>query len=266
MQYVKLYFLKNIFKVMNSKTGISELIKLNQKKFRQSENKFIVEGKRLVLEGLKSAFSCEKIIVSETFANKESNILNSLEKYSSKISKIKDKDFAKIALTKTPQGIAAVFNIPKNIIIEKNLITIVCLENISDPGNVGTILRTCDWFGVKSVLLSKECAEIYNSKVLRSSMGAIFTLQITEELDLIKKLIEFKEKDYKIYFADMNGMDYRKIDANEKKVIVFCNEAFGPSAELIKVCDTPVTIPKKGNIESLNVAAAAAVILSKITD
>jgi TrmH family RNA methyltransferase len=252
--------------VMISKLEISETAKLNLKKFRLSENKFIAEGKRLVLEGLQSSFSCEKIIFSEDFYTKETDFLSSLEKYSNKISKISNKDFAKIASTKNPQGIAAVFNIPKEVSTEKKQKTVICLENISDPGNVGTILRTCDWFGVKSVLLSKECAEIYNPKVLRASMGAIFTLKVSKDVDLIEKLLKFKEQDYKLYFADMNGKDYRKIDANEKKVIVFCNEAFGPSAELKKICDSPITIPKKGNIESLNVAAAAAVILARVTD
>lgn len=251
---------------MLSKSEIIGLAKLNLKKYRQSESKFIVEGKRLVQEGLNSSLSCEEIIVSEDFNIKEAYFLKSLEKYSIKVSKVSNNGFNKITSTKNPQGIAAVFNIPHEVNIEKNQNIIVCLENISDPGNVGTILRTCDWFGVKAVLLSKECAEIYNPKVLRASMGAIFTLQINECVDITDKLSEFKKENYNLYYADMEGEDYRKIEANEKKVIVFCNEAFGPSEELKKVCDKSITIPKKGNIESLNVAAAAAVILAGLTD
>ena len=251
---------------MITKSEILELAKLNLKKYRQLENKFIAEGKRLIQEGLKSSFSCEKIIVSEDFALKESNFLQSLEKYSIKVFTISNNGFNKIASTKNPQGIAAVFNIPQKRTIAGKQKTIVCLENISDPGNVGTILRTCDWFGIKSVILSKDCAEIYNPKVLRASMGAIFTLQVSEDVDLIEKLLEFKKENYNLYYADMAGEDYRNINPNEKKVIVFSNEAFGPSAELKKDCDTSITIPKKGNIESLNVAAAAAVILARISD
>lgn len=251
---------------MITKLEIIELAKLNLKKYRQLENKFIAEGKRLVQEGLKSGYSCEKIIVSKGFALKESNFLKSLEMYSTKIFTISNNSFNKITSTKNPQGIAALFNIPqKSAMVEKQK-TIVCLENISDPGNVGTILRTCDWFGIKSVILSKDCAEIYNSKVLRASMGAIFTLQIIEEQNLIEKLLQLKEENYGLYYADMAGEDYKNVDTNENKVIIFSNEAFGPSDELKEVCDTPITIPKKGNIDSLNVAAAAAVILARITD
>ena len=142
---------------------------------------------------------------------------------------------------------------------------IVCLENISDPGNVGTILRSCDWFGIKSVLLSRDCADIYNPKVLRASMGAVFNLSIFNQVDLYDELNKLKERSYKLYYADMNGIDYKDVKGNEKKVITFCNEAFGPSDELKIISHTSITIPKKGNIDSLNVSAAAAVILSELT-
>jgi len=249
---------------MSTKAEIQLLSKLILKKYRESENKFIAEGKRLVSEGVKSNFNCLEVFVTNDFKEREFEFYNYLELQKLKISVLNNKDFSKISSTKNPQGIAAVFNIPRS---ESKLINdriIVCLENISDPGNVGTILRSCDWFGIKSVILSKDCAELYNPKVLRASMGAIFNLNILENIDLINKLPELKNQDYKVYFADMQGIDYRKVNYKEKVVITFCNEAFGPSKELREVCDTSITIPKKGNIDSLNVAAAAAVILSHL--
>ena len=140
----------------------------------------------------------------------------------------------------------------------------MCLDNISDPGNVGTILRTCAWFGIKAVLLSKDCAELYNPKVLRSSMGGVFNLNIFENVDLQIEIQSLKSLNYKIYLADMNGTDYRNVNFEKKTAIIFSSEAFGPTKEIANLSDIKITIPPKGNIESLNVSAAAAIILSRI--
>lgn len=246
------------------KSQIQLIKKLSLKKYRESEQKFIVEGKRLVEEGLKSNFKCLKLIATNEFIQKEAGYSDFLKRQSLQTNIISSRDFSKISTTKNPQGIFAVFEIPKKVNKILNDKVIICLENISDPGNLGTILRSCDWFGIKSVLVNKDCAELYNPKVLRASMGAIFNLDIFEIMDLVKEFKELKKQSYKIYFADMNGIDYREINNKGKKIITFCNEAFGPSNDLKEVSDYSITIPKKGNIDSLNVAAAAAVILSVI--
>jgi RNA methyltransferase, TrmH family len=249
---------------MSSKSEIRSISKLNLKKYRDSENKFIAEGKRLVSEGVKSNFNCLEIFITNDFKEREFEFYKSFESQNVNITILGNKDFSKISSTKNPQGIAAVFAIPSTESILFTDRTIVCLENISDPGNVGAILRSCDWFGIKSVILSKDCADLYNPKVLRATMGAIFNLNVLENANLIDLLTDFRNQNYNIYYADMDGVDYREVNYKENSVITFCNEAFGPSKELRKVCDNPITIPKKGNIESLNVAAAAAVILSQL--
>ena len=208
---------------MLSKSEIQLLSKLKQKKFRQSEQQFIAEGKRLVSEGLKSSINCLQILISSDFRDREEKYLNKLKSHSKKMIVLSNKDFGKIANTKNPQGIAAVFQIPyagPQLFDDK---IIVCLENISDPGNVGTILRTCDWFGIKSVILSEGCADIYNPKVLRASMGAVFNLKIRENADLVKTINEVKTNNYKTYFADMEGYNYRDVDYSPKTLITFCN-------------------------------------------
>lgn len=250
---------------MANKSEIAQIGKLNLKKHRTIERKFIAEGKRLVLEGLKSNYNCNKLLISSDFKEKEPKLLESLHKCSNKFLFLSTKEFIKISSTKNPQGIAAVFEMPIQQFEQKLENVIIGLENISDPGNVGTILRSCDWFGVKNVLLSESCADIYNPKVLRASMGAVFNLRIEEEIDLITRLADLKKNNYKTYFADMSGIDYRTVSKSERMVITFCNEAFGPSGKLQDVCDNSITIPKKGNIDSLNVAAAAAVILAQLT-
>lgn len=251
---------------MLSKSEIQYLSKLNLKKFRHSEQKFIVEGKRIIEEGLKSNFNCSHIIVTNDFSEKERDYCAFLEKTSSKLFTIGNKEFSKITTTKNPQGVAAVFDIPTSAKNKFDDHLIVGLENISDPGNVGTILRSCDWFGFQTVILSEDCAEIYNPKVVRASMGAIFSLNIIEEANLVDTLDEANNLGYTTYYADMNGKDYRSLKRSNKSFVVFCNEAFGPTSELRNVCKQPITIPSKGNIESLNVSAAAAVVLSEFAD
>lgn len=248
---------------MLSKEKLKYYQKLLLKKFRVQEQKFIAEGKRLIHEALDSKYFCETILATKEFADNQNDLIRIIEKKHISYQIIPNKDFTKLSTTKNSQEILGVFKIPeqKNKIDDSSLI--VGLENISDPGNLGTILRSCEWFGIKTVILSRECAEIYNPKVVRSSMGAIFKLNIILDTDLTEKITEMKDRNYIAYFADMKGIDYRKVNYNEKLILTFCNEAFGPSEKLKAVCDGSITIPRKGNIDSLNVSAATAVILSQ---
>lgn len=247
-----------------SKEEIKYVSKLLLKKFRQKEGKFIAEGKRLINEAIESNFICEQVIVTELFSKNEKDLIKYIIDKKIKVSVIGAKDFQKISSTKNSQCIAGIFKISKPKIEYDKEKFIVALENISDPGNLGTILRSCDWFGIKSVILSNDCAELYNPKVVRASMGAVFNIKIVENIDLIGEIHELKNNGFTINVADMNGIDYTQADWNRKSLIVFCNEANGPTKELINLCDTKITIPKKGKIDSLNVSAAAAVILSQI--
>ena len=249
---------------MLTKAEILLYSKLNQKKYRKQESLFVAEGKRLVQEGLNSRFQPKLVGFTQEFADKETEFISNLKKESYRLEIIRNQDFLKITSTKSPQGILAVFEIPSKAedVIKDKLI--IGLENISDPGNLGTILRSCVWFGIKTVIINEECADIYNPKVLRASMGAVFKLDIREGINLINSIDEMKKKDYHAILADMNGKDYRKADFNKKTILTFCNEANGPSQNLKDICDSVITIPQKGDIESLNVAAAAAVILSVI--
>lgn len=248
---------------MISKEKLKYYQKLHQKKYRSQEKRFIAEGKRLILEALKSDFLCEIILMTNDFAENQKDVLLTIERKSITYQIIANRDFIKLSSTKASQEIIGIFNISlKSTEIDKNSL-IVGLENISDPGNLGTILRSCEWFGVKTVILSRECAEVWNPKVVRSSMGAVFKLNMLTDADLVGKISELKKNKYSAYYADMNGIDYRKVDFDGKVIITFCNEAFGPSKELKGVCSNSITIPSKGNIDSLNVSAAAAVILSR---
>jgi RNA methyltransferase, TrmH family len=250
---------------MISKNELKYFSSLLKKKYRQKENKFLAEGEKNVEEGLNSNFKCEKIFVTDFFYENEKDYLNKINNHKEKLEVINSHEFNKISDTVTPQGIVAVFQIPSKKIpydkIDTNLL--VCLNNISDPGNVGTIIRNCDWFGINEIILTKGCAEIFNTKTIRASMGAIFHLSIFDEIDL-GFLEIIKKKNYKILTADINGENIYNYNFPDKSIIVFSNESSGPSNELIKISDSIITIPKYGKAESLNVASASAVIMSEI--
>ena len=235
---------------------------LLKKKYRTIEKKFLVEGKKIVEEGINSKYFCERIFVSQKFyVNSRSKKL------------FKDRDFEilnkselmRLTDTISPQGILAVFRIheiKKIEHIKSNII--VFLENISDPGNLGTIIRICDWFGIDTVLSSDNTVDAYNPKVIRSSMGSIFHLDIIDDFK-VDSLDILLDKGYKLVCSDLSGDNLHDFKIADKIIIAFSNEASGPSEELLKKSDYKITIPKIGKAESLNVAAASAVILSELT-
>jgi len=235
---------------------------LLRKKYRTIEKKYLVEGKKIVEEGINSKYFCEKIFVSQKFyANSRSKKL------------FKNKDFEVInrsellRLTDTvnPQGIIGVFRIheiKKIEYIKSNII--VFLENISDPGNLGTIIRICDWFGIDTILSSDNTVDAYNPKVIRSSMGSIFHLDIIDDFK-VDSLDILKNKGYKLVCSDLRGDNLYDFKIQDKIIVAFSNEATGPSEELLNKSDYKVTIPKIGKAESLNVASASAVILAELT-
>lgn len=251
---------------MISKNELKYYSGLLGKKFREKEKKFIAEGERIVEEGLKSKFKCEKIIVTHEYFEKKQDYLNNLINDKKILAVIKHQEFKRLSDTVNSQGILAFFEMPQ--MSNKQQLKsdyIVCLENISDPGNIGTILRNCDWFGINDIVLTEGCAEIYNPKTIRASMGAVFHLNIIDKTD-INYIFNLKTKGYRLLTADLTGENIFSFRFPEKLVIVFANEASGPSPALLKISDYLVTIPKYGSAESLNVASAAAVILSRIKD
>lgn len=250
---------------MLSKNELKYYSSLLKKKFRQEERKFLAEGKKIVQEGLRSNYECELIIITNEFIDNEKTFVDSIED-EVRVEIVSNLEFHKLKDTVNPQGIAAVFREKKtagNMVNELREDIICCLDNISDPGNLGTIIRNCDWFGVNNILLSENCAEIYNPKVVRSSMGSLFHLNLWNNTgtDTLTKL---KLKGYKILCSDLDGKNIYDYIRNDKVVVVFSNEANGPSGDILEISDFKLTIPRLGNAESLNVASASAVILSHL--
>jgi TrmH family RNA methyltransferase len=236
------------------------------KKFRTEEKKFLVEGTKIVEEGLNSNYECEAVFATASFIDSYPEIENLVKKKTHKLYQLKSQEFQKISDTKSPQGIAAVFLKPetKKSISNVKDNRLVLLDNISDPGNLGTILRTCDWFGLKNILITSQSVEYLNPKVIRASMGSIFHLTVFD--NLVASDVSFlKEKDYEIICSDINGISIYDFNFPSKYILTFSNESTGPSEMIKNNADQKITIPRLGKAESLNVASAAAIILSLIS-
>lgn len=252
---------------MISKNELKYFSSLLHKKYRLQENKFLAEGEKIVLEGLKSNFNCDVLITTPSFADQNEQLISSLNSHKIRIEKANASDFRRISDTETPQGIIAVFKMKHwNLSNEKfdNENILLYLENISEPGNLGTLLRTADWFGVKSVLISKNSVELFNPKVIRASMGSIFHLKIFTDIEP-RQFDYLKSNQYSFLCADLNGKNIFTFHKSGKFILSMSNESSGPSQDLIKLSDEVITIPKLGEAESLNVATAASVLLAQLT-
>ncbi len=253
---------------MLGKNELKYFASLKQKKYRLREGKFLAEGKRLVAELIESPYPIEAIIATEEFKNKNHAFFAKAKSKGLRTEIVKPEQLKKLTDTQTPQGVAAV---ARFLAPDKNQNRmgklIVALDKISEPGNVGTILRNCGWFGVQTVLVSKSSADVFNPKTLRASMGAAFRLNILSEINLKESLLKLKNKGYKILLADIEGTEIKNLrSAQGKFVVIFSNEAAGPSEEAISLADEKVTVPRKGQGESLNVASASAIVLYELTN
>lgn len=238
---------------------------LLQKKFRTEEKKFLVEGIKLIREAILSDFKCERIFFTSSFYEKYSDEIKYFEKLKIPFEQIHKKELEKLSDVKSPQEIIAVIHYKEKQQSNFNSKFIVALENINDPGNFGTIIRNCDWFGIDNIIASDDCAEIFSPKVIRASAGSVFHLNIFEEKEFCISLKNYKSMGYKLYCSDLDGKNISEIKSNSKIIIALSNEANGPTNELLKLSDEIITIPKKGRAESLNVANASAVILYEMT-
>jgi RNA methyltransferase, TrmH family len=235
------------------------------KKFRKEEKKFIIEGEKNVLEGLNSSAKCEIAFITHELAEVNPDIKESVAK-KCRLEILKQPEFNKLSDTVNPQGICAVFKMPQTPLPKPEQLKdplLVMFDEISDPGNAGTIIRTCDWFGVKNIFMTSGCAEAYNPKTLRSSMGSIFHTNIFENVDPENFFPLVKSAGYKICCTDLSGTSVYDYSFTGKTLLVFSSESKGPSHFILTSSDERIVIPGYGKAESLNVATAAGIIISE---
>ncbi|SDR67465.1 RNA methyltransferase, TrmH family [Polaribacter sp. KT25b] len=235
-----------------SKNQLKTITSLSQKKYRQKYKLFIAEGVKVVNELLNSSFKIDTLFATDDFKTDIS---------SDKIIRISDKELQKISNLKTPNKVLGLFMIPDEKPLQKNGLSIA-LDAINDPGNLGTIIRLCDWFGVTQLLCSRETVDCYNQKVVQASMGSLTRISI-KYVDLKMYLIETK---LPIFIADMDGENVYKSTLPKEAILVMGNEANGVSDELKTLIKNKISIPRFGETqetESLNVATATAILLSE---
>ena len=242
---------------------IKHIKKLKEKKYRQQYGEYVVEGLKLIKEAINENAKISKIIICESEDNTEmieNHLRYEIARFDCVL--VPHNIFKTLSDVETPQGIMAI--IEKSHASKKidfNTYIIVALDDVQDPGNLGTILRTIDSIGLKQVLVSKNTVDCYNSKVIRSTMGAIFRVNVIECDDLCNTLTLTKNNGFKIMVTSLKAKKSIYDVKYQKKVIVVGNEANGVSESVIKLADEKLIIPMRGKTESLNVAVATGVIL-----
>lgn len=235
---------------MLSKSHIKLITSLKQKKYRLQYGFFVVEGVKTIKELLQSKLVLYALYTTESFnIDAKDEIL------------ITEAELKRISFLTTPNKALAIFKIPKVKPINETEL-IVSLDAIRDPGNLGTIIRLCDWFGVKDLVCSRETVDCFNPKVIQATMGSITRVNISYvDLELF-----LNDTDLPIYGAFMDGETVYDVQLPEKGVLVMGNEASGVSKEIEALINEKISIPRFGDLqaaESLNVATATAILLSE---
>ena len=239
-----------------SSAQIKHLRALQLKKFRQKYNQFIVEGRKSIDEFLGSSIRCLGVFGSEE------EILRlgpSLPKDLCFV--VSKKQLEQISGLKTPQGILAMFEISAFKKIDKQADLVLALEDLRDPGNLGTIIRAADWFGLNQIICSPTSVDCFNSKVVQASMGSLSRVHVHYKpiLELVDDL-----NTHTLVLTDMEGEDYKTAKLN-KSILVIGNEGQGVSEGLKSLKHRILTIPRKGAAESLNAAVSASILLAELT-
>jgi RNA methyltransferase, TrmH family len=244
---------------MLSKKIVKYIQSLSHKKLRDEENAFIAEGPKVVAEFLSGKnFNCKIVCASGTWLSEnETKLWDILPE---NIYEIDEVSLEKISLLKTPNQVVAVFEkrSREKIPSIENKLTLM-LDDIQDPGNLGTIVRIADWFGVENIICSYHCVDCYNPKVVQATMGSLVRVDV-----LYTSLFSFLDvnKNISVYAAALSGTTLPEFNKVNEGILLIGNESMGINEELLKRATEKITIPKYGHAESLNAAVATGIILS----
>jgi TrmH family RNA methyltransferase len=244
---------------MLSKSQISFIKSLHQKKYRKESGIFIIEGIKSITEFINSSYQLHSVYYTNQYLHLLPNNVTNI-----KLFEVNNAELEKISTLQTPQGILALVHIPVKQELDlnslKNSFSLV-LDDVQDPGNFGTIIRTADWFGIKNVICSENTVEAYNPKTVQSTMGSLCRINVFYT-DLNSLLSKTK---LPIFGALLNGNDIYETNWGNEGLILLGNEGHGISDILLEKITIPVTIPRIGKAESLNVAVSAAIFCSELT-
>jgi len=247
---------------MLSKTHTKYIQTLQHKKFRDEHGLFLAEGPKVVMDLLNSRkFICKEIFALHNWIAEQGKALSTLR--DTEINVVEDFELQKISSLSTAHDVVAVFEKrkPVNDFKPDSKITLA-LDTIQDPGNLGTIIRIADWFGIENIVCSIGCADMYNAKVVQSTMGSLGRVNVVYT-DLVTWLQG--NNAVKIYSASLEGKDVKAFGKLKEGILIIGNEANGVSGEVMELVNEQINIPGVGEAESLNAAVATGIILSHIT-
>lgn len=250
---------------MLSKNKSRFIISLKNKKVREEEGLFVIEGDKIVKEFLTAGVPLKVLIAKREFI---AGILPSLKEFVSEIEEVTYNELKQISTLKTPHNALAVVAVPGNKMNFQELLSSLCvvLDCIQDPGNLGTIIRAAAWFGIKNIVCSYDSVDVYNPKVIQSSMGAILHVKVfySELKTLLKAALDHE---LPVYGTVLDGEDIYDQELAARGIILLGNESKGISGDLLPLVTRRIVIPGAGKgipgIESLNVSMAASVIFSE---
>jgi len=238
---------------MLSKNQVKLIQKLQQKKYRNELNLFIVEGKKSIVEFLQAGYRLELLIATEVFAT----ALNGQP-----VTLVSKEELRKVSSLKNPdEGLAIFHQRQHKGILQEGVI--LALDNVQDPGNLGTLIRLCDWFGIETLICNSQTVDCYNPKVVQASMGSLTRVAV-HYVDLAGFLATCA---LPLYAMDLDGENLYTTEFPEDCVLILGNEANGISPEVRALADGIITIPRFGKLqqtESLNVAMAGAIVVSQV--
>ncbi len=246
---------------MITKLQVKYIQSLGQKKFRDQEGVFVAEGPKIINELLGQVPAVpDALFATKEWIDKNDLLLKNIA--SNKITEIKDHELERISFLQTPHEVLGIFKKPAVLPADISNTVSLMLDGIQDPGNMGTIIRIADWFGISNIICSMDCADAFAPKVVQSTMGSIVRVQLmyTDLLAFVQKT-----KDLLLYAATLNGENLNTMQPLQRGVIVIGNESKGIHEALLAHCKHRITIPRIGHAESLNAAVAAGIILSHLT-
>lgn len=235
---------------MITKSQVKHIQLLAEKKYRHEQRLFVVEGEKMVAELLQSELNIDTIYALPEWIDRNKAGIGDHH-----VEEVKPFELERISTLKTPNKVVAIAKIPSHHPVDPTLALL--LDDIQDPGNLGSIIRIADWYDVRHVFCSLSCVDAYNPKVVQSSMGSIFRIHL--HYVPLKEFI-LKHQEVPVYAATLDGKDIGQYSGIQQGMILIGNESHGINPELLAISSYNITIPRKGHAESLNAAVATGII------
>ena len=243
---------------MITKSTLKSIASLKQQKYRKELGLFVVEGRNMTMELLQSDFHMEGLYATEGFLAGNPHFAAAQP--------VSETQMQQMSCQDSPPGILAVVRIPEQQKVAPNSKLILSLDGISNPGNMGTLIRTAEWFGIGDVVCSADCVELWNPKTVQATMGSLFRVKVWKT-DLAAWLRQAKEEGKAVYGAMLEGKDVFALKVKPEGVLVVGSESHGIRAEVLPCITHPVTIPRNfgSATESLNAAVAGGIMMAEMT-